>query len=55
MTYATDYLIAKQGLNKLYDLMEQKQWREARELLDDIEQAEYRLKHYVASRLKTDA
>ena len=55
MNYASDYIIAKQGLNKLYDLLEQKKYREARALLDDIEQAEYRLKSYVASKLKTDA
>lgn len=51
MNWASDFLIAKQGMNRVGELIEQKKYREAHDLLIDIQQAEYKLRHYVAGKL----
>jgi hypothetical protein len=48
MNWAADGLAAQQGLRKAFELIEAKKYREAQNLLYDVQDAEYRLRAMVA-------
>jgi hypothetical protein len=51
MNWAADMIFSTQGLNSATQLLNEKKWREAMDLLHDIQQAEYRLRAMVSKML----
>jgi hypothetical protein len=51
MNWAADMIFATRGLNTATQLLNDKKWREAMDLLHDIQQAEYRLRAMISKML----